>query len=128
MLFFVAFFYRDFQTIRVSGDSMLPTFKNGERLLVSKAYWLIGDIQKNDVVVLRNPNTNEIIIKRVYRLPGEEVEFPYIPMDYSISKGPYVVPDNTLYVLGDNLDVSEDSRKFGPFDRNDVMGKVVLRR
>lgn len=128
MLIFVALFYRDFQTIQVNGDSMLPTFHSGERLLVSKAYWLVGPIQRNDVVVIRTAKPGEYLIKRVYRLAGEEVDFLNVPQDYQITQGKYIVPQGSIYVLGDNLPVSEDSRKYGPFDLDDVIGKVVLRR
>lgn len=128
MLIFVALFWRDFQTVQVSGDSMLPTFHSGERLLVSRAYWLVGPIQDNDVVVIRTSKPGEYIIKRVYRMAGEDVDFLNVPQDYQITQGKYVVPPGTIYVLGDNLPVSEDSRKYGPFDLDDVIGKVVLRR
>ncbi len=128
LLIFLAIFYRDFQTVAVNGDSMLPTFQSGQRVLVSKAYWLVGPIRDNDVVVIKGTKPGEYLIKRVYRMAGEEVDLLNVPSDYLITKGRYIVPPGTVYVLGDNLPVSEDSRKYGPFDLDDILGKVVLRR
>ena len=67
---FAVFFYLNFKTVVVSGESMLPTFKSGQRVLVSKAYWLIGGIRPKDIVVIadENPeNTDGYLIKRVYK-------------------------------------------------------------
>ncbi|MBX3112372.1 MAG: signal peptidase I [Fimbriimonadaceae bacterium] len=128
VLGFVVFFYWNFNTIEVKGDSMEPTFHNGQRLLISKAYWLVGDIKKNDIVVVKNIEGGDTIIKRVYALPGQTVDFFNVPESYDFSKGAYVVPAGHLYILGDNRPVSDDSRLFGPVDTKDVLGKVVVVR
>ena len=128
VLGFVLFFYWNFNTIEVKGDSMEPTFHSGQRLLISKAYWLVGDIKKNDIVVVKNIEGNDTIIKRVYALGGQPVDFFNIPESYDFSKGEYIVPTGHLYVLGDNRPVSDDSRLFGPVDNKNVLGKVVVVR
>ena len=106
---------------------MLPTFKNGAHLLTSSAYWLVGPIQKGDIVVLID-DSGTAIIKRVYGMEGDKVDWLNVPEDYNLSSGEYVVPDQTLYVLGDNREVSEDSRRFGPVPYDRIIGKVVLKR
>ncbi len=116
------------QTVIVSGRSMLPTFKDGQRLLVSNAYWLIGSIKQNDIVVIKERNASGYIIKRVYRLGGEVVDFLNVPRNWPFSKGEYTVPKNMIYVLGDNRAESEDSRSFGPKPVSDVIGKVLVAR
>ena len=116
-----------FKTVVVEGDSMLPTFSSGQRLLVSDAYWLVGGIQHKDIVVVRDDNPDGYIIKRVYRLAGEKVPLDRAPKTHRLADGEYVVPPETLYVLGDNLAFSEDSRVFGPIPLAKVIGKVVIR-
>lgn len=119
-------FYFNFHTVVVSGHSMEPTFFSGRKLLVSKAYWLVGPIHDKDIVVVSDPNPDGYIIKRVYKMGGETVDYLNIPRSWSITRGPYVVPAGDLYLLGDNRDQSEDSRAFGPRDVKTVLGKVVL--
>ncbi|MBS1716399.1 MAG: signal peptidase I [Armatimonadetes bacterium] len=123
---FIAFYYTQFKWVVVSGPSMLPTLQSGNRVWVSKAYWLIGNIRHKDVVVIRGDNPGDFLIKRVYRLPGEVVDFYNIPKNWSLKNGEFRVPDDNIYVLGDNRAVSEDSRAFGPVPLNRVIGKVVV--
>jgi signal peptidase I len=127
VLGFVIFFRQAFTTVVVSGPSMLPTFQSGERLLASSAYWLVGDIKRKDIVVVRDPNASGYIIKRVAFMPGEKVDFYNIPKTARLSDGPYIVPNDSYYLLGDNRAVSEDSRVFGPVKRSDIIGKIVIR-
>jgi signal peptidase I len=91
-------------------------------------------------VVLLQRDRGEVIIKRIYRLPGEEVAIGYSNLatpglkDYyeqesvkvgQISQIRYVVPQGYIVVLGDNPDVSEDSRFFGPAPISSIIGTVV---
>jgi len=122
------FCYFNFKTVIVEGHSMEPTFYTGRKLLVSHAYWLIGQIKRNDIVVVKDEGPNKYFIKRVYRLPGEEVDYVNWPRNYSLKNDRYIVPEGTLFVLGDNRRFSEDSRSFGPVDLSRVLGKVVIAR
>lgn len=121
-------FYLNFKTVIVSGPSMEKTFKSGDRLLSSRAYWLVGDIRKKDVVVVHNEDGKGYIIKRVCYMPGEEVDMWNSPRSeiWSMANGPYIVPQGQYYVLGDNRAVSEDSRTFGPIKKERVLGKIIL--
>jgi len=121
-------FYLNFKTVIVSGPSMEKTFKSGDRLLASRAYWLVGPIRKKDVIVIRNEDGKGYIIKRVCYMPGEQVDLWNSPRSeiWSMANGPYVVPEGSYYVLGDNRAVSEDSRTFGPVNDKRVLGKIVL--
>ncbi|MFN3691164.1 MAG: S26 family signal peptidase, partial [Fimbriimonadales bacterium] len=49
------FFALNFRVVVVSGPSMEPTYRSGDRLLMTSAYWLFGPIQKGDVVVIVRP-------------------------------------------------------------------------
>ncbi len=117
--------YRTTKTVVVSGNSMLP-LTSGTRLLISDAYWLIGPIRDKDVVVIKDNNPTGYIIKRVYKLGGEQVDFDLIPKNWSLEEGDYKVPDGMAYVLGDNREISDDSRSFGPVEMSRIIGKVVL--
>ncbi len=126
VLGFLLFFRMNFKSVEVRGQSMEPTFESGRRLLMSSAYWLVGPIRKNDIVVLKEPESGDTIIKRVKGLPGDVIDFADIPISWSFSQGEYRVPEGTYYVLGDNRMVSQDSRMYGPFETSDVLGKVVI--
>ncbi len=129
VLAFVIFIKQNFSTIEVKGESMEPTFHSGDHVIVSRAWWLVGDIKPNDIVVIREPNNpSERFIKRVYRTGGEKVDFFNMPSDWSLTNGEYIVPAGQFYVLGDNRPVSEDSRNWGPIGLDYIVGKVVIVR
>lgn len=126
MLAVALFFFYNFKTVEVSGESMEPTLRSGSKLLITKAYWLVGPIVPDDIVVIKNDVDDDLIIKRVYKTEGQEVDPKNVPLSYSLTDGPYIVPKGTVYVLGDNYNFSQDSRDFGPFNVEDVVGKVVV--
>lgn len=127
----------------VRGSSMEPTYQEGQVVLVRRRTLLNPQLHRNNVVLLQQ-NRGEVIIKRIYRLPGEEVPsgYPYLfgmaeprgLKDYyeqdtsKTNGGPvtrYFVPQGYIVVLGDNREVSEDSRFFGPVPISSVLGTVV---
>src|SRR3990167_3188833 len=62
------------QPHKVSGNSMIPTFKNGDYILTDKLTYRIRSPQRGDVIVLKNPrNENQDFIKRIIGLPGETI-------------------------------------------------------
>lgn len=119
-------FFLNFKTVVVSGPSMQPTFHNGDRLLASRAYWLVGDVAKKDIVVVHSADDKLYMIKRVAYMDGETVDYQNIPDEWPLTSGPYVVPKGTVYVLGDNWTNSEDSRKYGPVPKKKILGKIIV--
>ena len=105
---------------------MQPTLKDHQRVLVSKAYWLIGKIRDDDIVVLPDPHGPGEIIKRVKWMSGEDVPWQWRPDSAPVNDKKYLVPDGCVYLLGDNRNYSEDSRKFGFVDMSKIIGKVVV--
>ncbi|MCD6401874.1 MAG: signal peptidase I [Anaerolineales bacterium] len=126
--------------IRVDGTSMTPTLQSGEFVIVNKLAYKFGSTKLGDVVVFKFPrNPSQEYIKRVIGLPGDEIkivrgsvlvngqllEEPYLssPTAY---QGNWVVPENQLFVLGDNRNNSSDSHNWGTVPMENVIGKAVF--
>jgi signal peptidase I len=108
----IAFLYHSFFTLSVvRGKSMEPTFHDGQVILVGKGGLLFGPLKRGDVVVFTREG--QLLVKRVVALP------------YETAPDGTRVPANHIYVVGDNLEVSEDSRTFGPIPLSSVIGKVL---
>lgn len=129
------------QSCQVDGTSMLPSFENGQRLLVVKAAYWFGEPQRGDVVIFPSTTTpNENLIKRVVGLPGETVEIKdsqvyidgtpleedYIADPPSNSYPSTEIPEGYYFVMGDNRNHSNDSRHWGPLPGDDIIGKAWL--
>jgi signal peptidase I len=138
----IAFFIKQFMFafFQVSGDSMIPTFINGERVLVDKIPYYFHEPNYGDVIIFHATPTEDYI-KRVIGKPGDEIEIkngnlyrngqklsePYIkePMNpRQIFK--IKVPSDELFVMGDNRNNSKDSREIGPIELHQVIGRVDL--
>jgi signal peptidase I len=126
--------------IRVDGFSMEPTLHTGEFVIVNKLAYRLGDPTISDVIVFHYPRDPEQeYIKRVIGLPGDHVriqdgqvyvndqsiEEPYIstPPAY---QSDWVVPEDSLFVLGDNRNNSSDSHTWGPVPMDNVIGKAFF--
>lgn len=114
-----------FKMVRVSGHSMDPVYRDGQKVIMTNWYWLVGPVRRDDIVVIRGPAPGEIMFKRAQYLAGEEVDWVNVPKNWSITSGKYRVPPGHVFVIGDNLNESSDSRDFGPIRMEDVMGKVI---
>lgn len=123
----------------VNGDSMNDTLKDGHIVLINKLSYVFGDVERFDIVVLNNESDNDKIIKRVIGLPNEKIEYKenklYIndkeiklDIEFEDTENFSVeTKENEYFVLGDNRDVSKDSRMLGNFNKEDIVGKVGIR-
>nr|WP_238483826.1 signal peptidase I [Anaerosporobacter faecicola] len=132
----------------VDGDSMLNTLHNEESLLIDKISYIIGDPKRFDIVVFYpyGKDVEEYYVKRVIGLPGETVQIVgsdiYIdgeilkenygkdPIHYSgIAKEPLTLGEDEYFLLGDNREISYDSRyeEVGAVHRDYIEGKAFLR-
>lgn len=126
--------------VRVENISMEPTLQPGEFILVNKLAYRLGDFHRGDVVVFHYPlNPNEDYIKRVIGLPGEEVviengkvhingqaldeTYEAAPPQYA---GRWTVPENQIFVLGDNRNQSSDSHSWGFVPKDYVVGRALV--
>jgi len=127
--------------VRVDGPSMEPSYYHNNRVVVSKVAYLLGDIQRGDVIVFpAPPNPDEDYIKRVIGLPGDVIEVrngtvyvngeglvePYISAPPLSNMRKTSVPPEMVFVMGDNRNVSSDSRAWGPLPIKDIIGKAVF--
>ena len=132
-----------YQPVRVEGTSMLPRLEDSDRLFINKFVYRFEAIERGDVVVFRYPRDLEkSYIKRVIALPGDQLRIdhgrvyvngklvrePYVPLEYrdTRSVAEMVVPPDSYYMMGDHRSISNDSRDFGPVDRDLIYGKAVF--
>ncbi|HUP69353.1 MAG TPA: signal peptidase I [Acidimicrobiales bacterium] len=135
-----------FQAFYIPSESMLPTLEKQDRVLVNKLSYRLHDVNRGDLVVFeRPPNEAGVIrdlIKRVVGLPGETVEGrdghlfvngkalpePYLPAASTTSTfGPEKIPEDHIWVMGDNRPNSSDSRVFGSIPSSSVVGRAFVR-
>jgi signal peptidase I len=126
--------------IRVDGSSMEPTLHTGEFVIVNKLSYKFSEPMIGDVIVFHFPRDPEQeYIKRVIGLPGDRVEIRNgdvyvndrpIEEDYIAADPAYdivsEVPQDSLFVLGDNRNNSSDSHNWGPVPLDFVVGKAVF--
>jgi len=133
--------------IIVKKTSMEPTLYENDYLVISKqAYTIFGEPKRGDIVVFPHiqDGVSELYIKRVIGLPGDKISIHnglvYINGDAlketytkdGVTQGDitnYLVPAGKVYVLGDNREVSIDSRsdEVGCVDIKKITGKAILR-
>ena len=142
----IAFLLNSFIIVnaQVTSGSMETTIMTGERVLGLRVTYWFNSPKRGDIVFFRNPNNEkEIFVKRVVGLPGETVEVkqgvtyidgtpldePYLaeeanPLDF----GPYEVPENSYFMMGDNRNHSNDARFWDHkyVSRNKILGKAYM--
>jgi signal peptidase I len=134
------------QSFIVDGPSMEPNFHNGQRVIANKLIYRFQDPQRGEVIIFRSPNQRQgDLIKRVIALPGEYVTIeegvvyihepdgevirldePYIDSLPRTDFVGTVVPPDTYFVLGDNRNNSDDSRRGWVVPRQNIIGKAWL--
>lgn len=150
-IFIRTFFFSNYV---VQGESMEPTLVDGNKLIVNKLSYQVGELHRFDVIVFHH-NKEEDFVKRIIGLPGDKIEYrndelyingdkvdePYlekykkealgmqITEDFTLEEitGMKTVPEGKLFVLGDNRLKSWDGRRFGFISADQVVGKVNLR-
>lgn len=136
------------QQFAVSGHSMDTTLHDGDRVLVNKLSYRLHDPNRGDVVVLETLEDTGArdLIKRVVGLPGEAIEYrdcvlyvdgrellePYLdpqivqPGNCGEGQESLTVPENSVFVLGDNRGGSKDSRELGPIAYDELVGRAFV--
>jgi signal peptidase I len=140
-----------FTPIVVDGESMMPTLKNGDRMVVNKIGYMVGKPHRFDIVVFHAPEQKKYI-KRVIGLPGDHLEYkndqlyingkeipePYLDQykslitegsltdDFTLEDiaGVDKIPEGYIFVMGDNRRYSKDSRLIGLVAIDEVLGNT----
>jgi signal peptidase I len=133
------------KAFRVPSGSMANTILAGDRIIVDKAAYLYNKPERFDIIVFTEPDREDLSVKRIIGLSGETLEIkdglvyinnstecldePYLVLDYAARDyGPYIIPDNQYFIMGDYRDHSFDSRvwqdTYLPFES--IFGKVIL--
>lgn len=100
--------YYLFPLIQVVGDSMYPTYKDGE-IIVGTRLYLKSNLKYDDVILYRSPVDGKVVIKRVCLIKKDKNKLYF-------------------YCLGDNLDFSNDSRNYGFVSSKNIICKVLNQR
>jgi signal peptidase I len=135
------------QAFYIPSESMFPTLTEDDRVLVNKLSYELHDVNRGDLVVFsRPPNEPESevkdLIKRVVALEGETIEERdgQLYIDGELLEEPYLqdgveshnltkleVPDDHVFVMGDNRTASRVSRYFGPIDTDLIVGRAFVK-
>jgi signal peptidase I len=128
----------------IPSESMIPTLRVGDRVLVNKFIYRFTEPERGDIVVFESvEGGGEDLIKRVVGVPGDRISVrrgkllvngepqrePYVNDKYpdrSFS-APTTVPKGRVFVMGDNRANSRDSRFFGPVPKKKIEGEAFLR-
>ncbi len=125
----------------VHQESMEPTLREGDRILLSRLTYHFREPRAGDVVVFNSPfDEEDDLVKRVVAVAGDRVAVragdlyvngsvvvePYLAdQDFAGEMAEQVVPTGDVFVMGDNRDVSGDSRAFGPVSTEDIIGEAL---
>lgn len=122
--------------VRVSGNSMAPTFQTGRPNLVNRLSYRWREPRRADVVGIRLAGLKVLLLKRIVGLPGEEVvvrrgtvyidgkplDEPYLPAKVPWAEGRHRLKDNEYFVVGDNRAISE----YYIIAKSQIVGKIVF--
>jgi signal peptidase I len=120
--------------------SMEPGLNEGQRILVNKLAYRLGEPERGEIIIFRSPENNLILIKRVIGLAGDMVEIknsavlvnqnqlkePYIKEPPSYTYTSFQVPADHFFVLGDNRNNSRDSHTGWTVPRENIVGRAWI--
>jgi signal peptidase I len=124
---------------------MFPTLKNSDSYWLNRLAYIKSDPRRSDIVVLKDPRDNMLVVKRIIAMPGQSVylnrgkvyvdsqrlDETYLPdntLTFAYEKNEsefFVMGKDEFFVLGDNRNNSADSRVFGAVPRQNIIGKVM---
>ena len=131
-----------FEPVRVDGASMMNTLTDSDFMIATKFDYWLGDPDRFDIVICNYPNTSDgkYRVKRVVGMPGETIELvggrlyvngEFVEQNFDMTPnqtnfGPFTVPQDHYFVLGDNRNNSKDSRSImvGALPRDMICGHV----
>lgn len=127
--------------VKVKGLSMEPTLLNGSSYFFNKQAYRLNKAERGDIVLYKSHNAKELYIKRIVALGNESVEIKnnklyvngqlfekYAKVKFENSINKKIVPPGCVFVIGDNVNFSIDSRnpEVGNIASKNIIGKIVL--
>ena len=125
---------------------MEHTISVGDRVIGNRLAYTLGDPQRGDIAIFKFPDDeSQLFIKRVIGLPGDKIQIinglvyvndsaepleeDYLPEEPTGDFGPFYVPEDSYFMLGDNRNYSKDSRLWENtyVKRDKVLAKAALR-
>lgn len=113
--FFFFFLLFDLKLVQINGNSMSPTLPNKSYALVDKYLFKLFQINSGDILLFKKDN--EEVVKKIIGFPNSKI----VIEDKEIA-----LSDNEIYVIGENLTESVDSRSYGPLNSKSIIGKIVI--
>jgi signal peptidase I len=132
-------------TFRMKASSMLPTISNNDLIMADKSYFRKNKIQHGNIVLYKH--NNKTWLHRIIGLPGDTISLhgdtvylnnillkepytrfdsgSYLPPNYPKLKEELVIPENQIFVMGDNRNKAFDSRYWGFLPMIDIRGKAL---
>ncbi|MDM8534715.1 signal peptidase I [Clostridiaceae bacterium HSG29] len=137
-----------FSFFLVSGKSMDPTLENNDYLIVKKPFLNYFEYKRNDIIVFETEiksslNNKKDLVKRIIAIEGDRIQIEngqvylnekLLNENYIVDKNTdgdidLIVAENSFFVMGDNREVSFDSRyeSIGLINKVDILGKVIVK-
>lgn len=147
-LIFAILILQFFSFYLVSGDSMAPTLKNNNYLIVKKGFLRENDYKKGDIIIFQTAVKSSLknekdLVKRIIAVEGDEVKIEnnhvyinenliqenYLKNDITLGTLKIKVDKGNYFVMGDNREISLDSRQdsIGLVNQNQILGKVIVK-
>ena len=137
------------QAFKIPSGSMLETLQIGDHILVNKFIFYFSEPKKGDIIVFKFPgDKKKDYIKRMIGAPGDKLEIkdqnvyingdlinePYVEHKDKVMKnlpgrdnfGPIIIPEDCYFMMGDNRDLSSDSRFWGLLNKELIRGKAFI--
>jgi signal peptidase I len=128
-----------FEFVSISQTSMEPTLYSNNCVFMERVTYWFAKPEFGDVVICEFPNSGATYVKRVIGVQGDTLEIKdgvltingqpdktYFSDDMTCTLPSTVVPEGCVYVMGDNRNVSVDSRSVGPLKLSMIMGKALF--
>ena len=133
------------QSVTIVGRSMVPTLCDSQHYLLNRWVYSVHSPQRSDIVVIRDPSDNGLLVKRIIAAPGDSI---YLKGGNVYLNGckldePYLAPGtptftdskyhgelilcgrDQYFLLGDNRQNSLDSRYYGSVPRGNILGPLI---
>ena len=126
--------------LRLSGISMLPTYRGGTLNFANRAPYWFGRPARGDVVAIRMAGPGAVYVKRIVGMPGEQIEIVegtvtvngeplierHVVRRARWNLAPFTLTADEFFVIGDNRSMRMEHHDFGRVSRERIIGKLLF--